>query len=68
MLKQPRRNSRIYSALAVVAGLIFLGFEIRRLLLGDGEAWFWAIVGGLIVLLGMAGVLQRNQPENDPDL
>ena len=67
MLKRPRKNSRIYSALAVVAGLVFLSFEIRRITLGDEEAWFWAIIGGLIVLLGLAGVLQRDPVENDRD-
>ena len=53
---------------ACLAGLAFLGFEIRRLSLGDNEAWFWIFVAGLIVLLGMVGVLQRNPPEQDSGL
>ena len=57
MLQRPRKSWRLPSALAAIAGVGLFAFEYRRLQAGDTEAYFWIIVAGLIILLGLAGAL-----------
>jgi hypothetical protein len=56
MLQRPRKSWRLQSALAVVAGVGLLAFEMSRIQQGDKEAYFWAFLAGLMILLGIAGV------------
>lgn len=65
MLNRPRKSWRLQSALALFCGLVLLAFEIRRIQAGDDEAWFWICVAGMIVLLGLAGVVQRQPPGDE---
>jgi len=60
----PRKPKRVYSLLAAAAGAGLLAFELSRLQRSGPESWFWILVGGLMVVLGLFGVFQR--PEEPP--
>jgi hypothetical protein len=39
--------------------VLLVAFELRRIAVGDNEAWFWLAVGALMAVLGTIGVFQR---------
>ena len=55
-----RKPRRLYSAAAAVGGVVLLVFELRRLHETGPEGWFWIMVAGLMIVLGMYGLLQRH--------
>jgi hypothetical protein len=60
MLKRRRKPTRLFPALAVVAGAALAVFEVRLLWQGaGGEAWFWLGVAVLMLVLGTYGLLDR---------
>jgi hypothetical protein len=61
---------KTWPVLALVAGAALVYFELSR----DGgvtvENWFWLLVGGLAVILGLIDLIQRitgKSPEPPPD-
>ena len=66
MLKRPRRSKRLSSGVAAAAGVGLLAFEVGRLRQGDAEAYFWLVVGALLVVLGLVGVFDRSGGDPSP--
>ena len=60
-MSEPRRKpSRLFPALAIVAGAALAVFELRLLWQGaGGEAWFWLAVAVLMLVLGTYGLLDQ---------
>ena len=55
--KRPLRR-KLFASLAVTAGFVLIGLELAGA--GDfstGERWFWAIVGVLLIALGVAELM-----------
>ena len=61
-MPEPRRNpSRLFPALAVVAGAALAIFELRLIWQGSGgEVWFWLGVAVLMLVLGAFGLFDRH--------
>lgn len=62
---QRKRPKRAYSLVGVLAGIALLAFEISKWSTSSPEKWFWALVAVLMIALGIAGVLQKDDP-TDP--
>ena len=55
MIDKPKPRKTLFAAIAVVAGLLLVGSElVGRPGASAGERWFWAIVGVLLIVLGLA--------------
>jgi hypothetical protein len=50
----PRRNRKLYAALAVTAGVALAAFELRPALAGNGEDVFWLLIAALLIAFGLA--------------
>jgi hypothetical protein len=66
MLKRPRTSKRLTSGLAVAAGVGLLAFEVGQIRKGDVEAYFWLLVGGLMLVLGLVGLFERSDGGGTP--
>jgi len=56
----------VSAAIAIVAGLTLLVFELRVLWRGGGgEAWFWMVVAVLLVAVGVAQWLGLTDRSDD---
>ena len=62
----PRRGRRVFAGFATVLGLLLIGLEMRSLADNGSVGWFWLVVGGLLLLMGLAELLlpgpQRPHP------
>jgi hypothetical protein len=55
MTEKPRPRKTAFAVIAVLAGLLLVGFELAGASgTSTGERWFWGIVGGLLIVLGSA--------------
>ena len=55
MLEKPRPRKTLFAAVAVASGVLLVGFEAAGKGGGSaGERWFWAVVGLLLIVLGLA--------------
>lgn len=57
-----RRMRKVGAVLAIVAGLALVAIE--WLLMGEeqqGVSWFWIVVAGVLVMLGLAELLDRGE-------
>lgn len=55
-----RKPRRLYSAAAAAGGVTLLVFELRRLHETGAEGWFWTLVAGLMIVMGLIGLLQHD--------
>ena len=62
--KRPVRR-KVFAAIALIAGLAMLGLELVRPPLGTTavEAWFWRVVGVLLVTLAVAELTSGRDKE-----
>jgi hypothetical protein len=59
-------SRRIFSGIALAAGLALVFFELRRALaVGRVESWFWLTVGVLVILLAAAEFLPMARHDDD---
>jgi hypothetical protein len=60
------QSRRIFSAVALVAGLSLVFFELRRALAaGQVESWFWLAVGAAVILLAAAEFIPKARRHDD---
>lgn len=59
MTPDTRRRSWLFPALAILAGLVLLGYEWTHLFHGEPTSWFWVIVALVLVALGGAEFVAR---------
>ena len=60
------RSRRIFSAIALAAGLALVFFELRRdLAAGHVESWFWLAVGAAVILLAAAEFFPKARHHDD---
>ena len=59
----------MFAVAAVVAGAAVLALEIPLLLAGKAspDAWFWVIIAGLLLLLGLVDLLAPTPKKQDND-
>lgn len=63
MLKE-KRPRKAFALIAVIAGVALLALEVLRPSSSPmAERWFWIVVGILLVGLGVAGVMERADPD-----
>lgn len=63
--KRQRRAARrrVLAAIAVVMGMVLLGFELMQPAgTGTVERWFWFAVGVLLIGLGLAELRSPREP------
>lgn len=63
MLQRPGKPKRTYSAIAVLFGIGLVVFEVRRYPKDGPEIWFWLVVAGLMIVLGLFGLFQKETPD-----
>lgn len=61
---EKKKPKRLYSAVAMLGGVVLLMFEISRWSVSSPEKWFWAMIAVLMIVLGLAGVLLPD-PDNE---
>jgi hypothetical protein len=62
------RPRKAFAAVALLAGLSLVFFEVRRsLALGRVESWFWPLVGGLVIVLAVVEFLPGRRSDDDAD-
>jgi hypothetical protein len=57
-----RRFRKVGGVMAVVLGVLLIALERSEALGGaqQGVAWFWIVIGGLLVLVGLAELADRS--------
>ena len=61
MNKRIRWPTRLMPGLAVVAGIALGAFELR-VTRDAGVDWFWLLVAGMLIVLGMVGLFDAGPP------
>lgn len=64
-----RRNRKVFALAAIVAGSLVFLFELREFGKVGPEAWFWLLIAGLAILLGVVELVSRPARDggNEPD-
>ncbi len=57
-----KRPKRAYSLVATLGGVALLAFEINKWSTSSPEKWFWVLVAVLMIVLGVVGIVQRDEP------
>ena len=61
------RSRKVFSGVALAAGLALVFFEVRRALAaGRVESWFWLAVGALVVALAAAPFFTGGRDHDGP--
>ena len=59
-----RRTGKLFPALAVIGGVVLVVFEVGQIRRGaGGEVWFWLVVAGLMIVLGLFGLFDKPPAE-----
>jgi hypothetical protein len=69
MLEPPapkRRPRKLYALAAIAAGAGVVAFELRKLPHLADEAYFWLIIAGLAILVGLVDLLAKPPDANPP--
>ena len=61
---QRKKPKRLYSAVAAVGGVLLLLFELNKWSTSSPEKWFWAFIAVLMIVLGVIGVVQQDDPSS----
>lgn len=59
MKREPKQGRRIFGILALAAGILLVTLEIGSYRQGAAVSWFWLLVAGLAIGLGLFDIAAK---------
>lgn len=52
-----RRRHKLFAGFACAIGIVLITLEVRALAQNGSVGWFWLIIGGFLLLMGLSAFL-----------